>query len=285
MNPVNKKYIYALLLFLPMWLGAQNISVQSFQQLPDDLDARVSHSKMDQNGDNCAIIKVVTTEQGFTFEGDMNGIVSTEQKIGEYWVYVPHGSKSITLRHPQLGLLRNYNYTVPIKEATVYELLLTTGKVVTTVVDYEIPTEWVVISSEPSGANIYIDDEYKGVTPYQQELEAGSHTYRVDYPLHHSSAGRFEVSEESGKVEMNLNLDLNYGSISVSSSPENGAKVLLDGAPTGRSTPCTLENISSENHRISLQHTWYEPVSQDVLVSDGEVARLTIPMNPTLKEQ
>ena len=49
-------------------MGQTQLSVKSFNKLANDLDARVNEPKKDQNGDVCAIIKVVTTQTGFSFE-------------------------------------------------------------------------------------------------------------------------------------------------------------------------------------------------------------------------
>ena len=89
-----KKIIYLIFLF-PIILGAQGISVKSFSKRQNDLDARIHKPIKDQNGEKCAIIKVVTSQKGFKWEGDALGIVKAVYKTGEYWLYVPHGSKSV----------------------------------------------------------------------------------------------------------------------------------------------------------------------------------------------
>ena len=72
--------------------AAQTLSVTSFKPLPNDLTANIAGTmEKDQNGEVAALIKVVTTQTGFAFEGGMAGIVKTQQRIGEIWVYVPHG--------------------------------------------------------------------------------------------------------------------------------------------------------------------------------------------------
>lgn len=119
-----KNYLQLIIILLPLFGHTQNISVKSFDILENDLDARINFPLKDQNGDKCAIIKVVTTENGFAWEGDGLGIVAIKQKVSEYWIYVPYGVKHITIKHPKLGILRNYIYTSPIKEATVYEMKL-----------------------------------------------------------------------------------------------------------------------------------------------------------------
>lgn len=114
-------------LFLSGWLSAQQLSVKSFRKLENDLSARGSEGRTDQNGDKCAIIKIVTTETGFVFEPDALGMAGSVQKTGEVWLYVPYGAKRLTVNHPQLGVLRNYVYPKSIDQACVYELVLEAG--------------------------------------------------------------------------------------------------------------------------------------------------------------
>ena len=79
---------------------AQNISVSSFRLLETDLTANTHGTiEHDQNGEVAALIKVVTTQTGFVFDGGALGIVKTVQKPAEIWVYVPRGSKKITIKH------------------------------------------------------------------------------------------------------------------------------------------------------------------------------------------
>jgi len=141
------KFLFAIIsaLFTAHLLAAQHIAVKSFRVLENDLDARVNFPRKDQNGDVCALIKAVTTETGFDWDGDQLGIVKTLQKKGEIWIYVPFGAKRITISHAALGVLRNYAYPLNIEKAAVYEMALTTGKVVTVVQEEKIKT------ARPSG--------------------------------------------------------------------------------------------------------------------------------------
>lgn len=69
---------------------AQTISISSFKMLDTDLTANTAGTmETDQNGETAALIKVVTTQTGFTFDGGALGIVKTVQKPSEIWVYVP----------------------------------------------------------------------------------------------------------------------------------------------------------------------------------------------------
>ncbi|MFW5983358.1 MAG: PEGA domain-containing protein, partial [bacterium] len=147
---MSKKYFFSAAFLIIYLTGfSQNIDVKSFQLLPNDQTARIHKPVLDQNGEKCALIKLVTTQKGFVWEGGTLGITKVEKKTGEFWVYVPRGSKRITIKHDQLGVLRDYSYPETIKEATTYEMILTTGNVKTIVEEPEISTSWLMISSDP----------------------------------------------------------------------------------------------------------------------------------------
>ncbi|MDD3858958.1 MAG: SUMF1/EgtB/PvdO family nonheme iron enzyme [Bacteroidales bacterium] len=265
-------------------LFAQQISVFSFERRDNDLDARVNYPVKDQNNDVCAMIKIETTQTGFVFEGGQLGIIKTERKTGEYWVYIPWGSKKITIKHDQLGILRDYLFPESIDKATVYLMKLTTGKVTVVVEEPEILTQWVVITSTPDGAQVYVDDKPVGNTPFSREYSLGQHQYRVEMPMYHADAGIFTLDGVSDKVRVNATLKPNFGSISVSSSPESGADVLLDGKPTGQKTPCTLTEVLSGSHRITIKKTMYYDAWQEVTVEDGKTTNASLSMNPAYGE-
>ena len=79
---------------------ADGISVISFKLLDTDLTANTRGTqKLDQNGEKAALIKIVTPERGFLFNGGSLGIVGTEEKAGEIWLYVPPRAQKLTITH------------------------------------------------------------------------------------------------------------------------------------------------------------------------------------------
>lgn len=254
-----------------------DISVKSFRKLESDLDARAHYPLTDQNGDVCAIIKVVTTQTGFLFDGGTMGIVKTVQKPAEIWVYVPWGLKRMTISHPQLGLLRDYMIPASIEKATVYELVLVSGRVETTVVE-EIASQWLVITPEPATALVYINDEFVKTGEYQAKLKPGTYSYRVELPLYHTEAGKLEVGME--KKTLNVKLKPAFGQIRVNSQPESGAQVFVDGKLLGATTPLTSEAIASGEHTVQVVKEMYQPAVQKVTVSDGQTTPVTVQLRP-----
>ncbi|MBN1338808.1 MAG: PEGA domain-containing protein [Bacteroidales bacterium] len=274
------RIVFTLALFsVYLMLSGQQISVESFRLLENDLDARVNFPEKDRNGEVAALIKVVTTQTGFEFDSDMLGIVDIVPKTAEYWVYVPRGARSLTIKHSQLGILRNYPYPLPIESATVYEMKLVTGEVTVVVTGPEIQMQWLVVTSNPEGADFYLDESFKGITPLSLEEPLGKHTYRLELSLYHSEAGILNLSEKDGRKEIHGVLKPKFGSLTLNSGPEQGAEVQLDGNPTGKKTPCVIEKIPSGEHTITLRKEWYEPKSEKVTIMDGQTSTSVVNMN------
>lgn len=278
-----QRIVLFIAVFISITTTAQeNISVKSFRSLPQDLDARVNYPVVDQNGDKAALIKIETTETGFKFEGGMLGVVKVEKKTGEYWVYVPYGARKITIKHDNLGVLRDYVYPEAIKEATVYEMVLTTGKVVTTVEDAVIESQWLIIKTTPDGANVFIDEQLVGITPFQGQFKEGEHTYRIEKSKYHNNAGRINLVGE--KKTLDIALKPKFGNISITSSPENGMQIYLDDENTGKTTPASLEEVSSGEHRVKLQSQWYKPQIKTISVQDEQTANADFTMQPAFAD-
>lgn len=100
-------------------LKAQKFTVESFRILPNDVTAFITPVQ-DLNDDDCALIKVEGAAD-FVFSTPL-GIVKREDKVGEIWLYVPRGSKKITLKHPEWGVVRDYEFPVKIDSHVTYEL-------------------------------------------------------------------------------------------------------------------------------------------------------------------
>ncbi|MCR4919804.1 MAG: hypothetical protein K5928_08370 [Prevotella sp.] len=149
---------------------AQNLKVESFRELSSDLTANTyGTSKEDQNGEICALIKVVAPEQDFKFDGGSLGIEAVEQKAGEIWVYVPRRAQKLTINHQVFGVLRDYYYPVPIEGGKTYEMLLDIGTGV-----------FVTVSPTVAKSKVYIDREYAGEgTVYHRYMNYGKHTLQA----------------------------------------------------------------------------------------------------------
>lgn len=277
-----RRVVLMLMLLVSATLSAQNISVSSFKLLENDLTANTTGTmERDQNGETAALIKVVTTQQGFVFDGGMVGIVKTKQGVGEVWVYVPHGIKKITIQHLQLGVLRDYYFPIAIEKAKTYELTLSTGKV-ETVVTHSVNKQFVVFSVNPTNAVVELGDEMLTVDSEgnaTKGLPYGTYTYRVSCANYHTEAGQVTVTAD-GKAEVNITLRPNFGWIKFTGNSElNGAYIYVDNERVGQ-LPFTTDDLKSGVHQVRIVKNMYKTYEQQVTVQDNETTEVAVEMVP-----
>ncbi len=100
-------------------LCAQQFSVVSFKVLPNDVSAFINPVR-DLNDDDCGLIKVIGSDD-FVFSTPL-GVVKRVDNVGEIWLYLPRGSKKITIKHAEWGVLRDYVFPTRIDSHMTYEL-------------------------------------------------------------------------------------------------------------------------------------------------------------------
>ncbi len=274
---MKKKLFLTLLLFCftGVAVGQSNneslMVVKSFSELQNDMTARVEAPLKDQNGEVCAVIKIETTYTDFSFSVGMMGVQKTVQKKGEIWVYVPRAVNRISLSHAQLGVLRDYYFPVPIKAATTYLLQLSTGKVVTQVVEEDAGGQYFMVNYSPSDVDVdlYIDDQYNqtfsGGTAGVM-LPYGRHSYRIEAPRYRNVAGVVTIGKE--RSDMQVSLVPSYGYLSVSSVPESGVDVYINNELVG-TTPFKTKALDEGVYSLRTMSKYYAPLRRDVSVEGG----------------
>lgn len=279
----RKVYSFLFLLLFAHGVSAQEMSVKSFRPLENDITANL-HGTMvkDRNGKVSALIKVVTTEQGFTFEGGVTGIVKTVPKAGEIWVYVPDGIQRITIRHPKYGVLRDYYFDISIESARTYELILSTPRTGNTE-DSDIGANFFVLHPDQPNGAVYIDGERRmpksdgsvsGLLPY------GEHTYRVEVVGFRTEEGKFTIGNE--RVDLDIHLTANTSTLTLVSPDANG-NIYLDGAfkGVGRWTG----SVEEGNHVAEVRKEGFQsqPTNFSVEAGKDSTIELTNPLTRNAK--
>ncbi|MFZ4547687.1 MAG: PEGA domain-containing protein [Bacteroidales bacterium] len=141
-------------------------------------------------------------------------------------------------------------------------------------------TQWLVVTSEPNGADVYLNNKPVGKTPYQSEMPVGTYDLRISTELYLPTNEIVELTS-TGKKAINVILKPNFGSLHIISQPENGAQVSINGMSTGKMTPCLIEKIPAGECTISLILNMFETNVQKSTIMPGETKELTINMNPT----
>ena len=116
-----RKWLFILLCICSTAVWAQDFRVTSFSLLESDLTARVD-PVLDLNGDACALVRVMADKR-FEFSGPL-GVVKREDKTAEILLYVPAGTKALTISHPRWGMLRNFMLPLVLEGRRTYELVL-----------------------------------------------------------------------------------------------------------------------------------------------------------------
>lgn len=268
---MKRVLLFSLLIAYRIVCYSQSIAVSSFKSLDTDLTANTAGTmERDQNGEVAALIKVVTTQTGFSFDGGALGIVKTKQTPGEVWVYIPKGSKKLSIKHPQLGVLRDYYYPIAIEAARTYEMVLFAGEI-QTVIKQARTSQFVVFQLEPSNAVVEIEGEqletYEGTAT--KLMKFGTYSYRINAPNYLPEAGSVTVNSPTEKHIVKIALKPNFSHVTLVA--DDNAGIWVNGIKKGIGTwngdlgPGTYEfEARKENHRS-------QSLTQDITVSKNPI--------------
>ena len=101
---------------------AQDIEISSFDRNITSLIASISPVE-DNAGEACAVIRFFTRDNDFVIEPNL-GAVKTEKLTGEIRMWVPRGTKRLTVRHSGMMPLVNYEIPIRIESKSTYEAVI-----------------------------------------------------------------------------------------------------------------------------------------------------------------
>ena len=144
-----------------------------------------------------------------------------------------------------------------------------------------VTTGSISISSSPSGANVYLDHTYKGITPLTiTDVSHGHHSIELTLAGYQPWPTSVEVKAgETSYVSATLTpTPPATGSISASSSP-SGARIYVDGSYKGR-TPETITHVSPGSHAVKLKRDGYYDWSTRIDVTAGSTSYVSASLTP-----
>lgn len=137
----------------------------------------------------------------------------------------------------------------------------------------------VSFTSNPSGADVYVDGRYVGTTPTAAlRFSQGSYTARFEAPGYESATVRFTV--QSGRDQtVNANLNATLGTVVVQANV-GGALVFLDGRQVGTipsgSGRLSIPNVETGTHELVVIAPRYSTYVTTFSVSPGRTVQLTV---------
>ncbi len=295
-NIFKDKYITLLVaLCLFSVLGnAQTISVTNFYLMESDLTANSRNSEvLDQNGDKCALIKIQTTQKGFSFDVGSAGIQKVDDNhTGEIWVYVPYGVKHISIKHQLLGSMPNYDFPINIQKARTYVMEITSDKVFVNNYD-DSRKQKLLIKVTPANSSFTLNGmkvQLNSKGEVEQELSFGTYTYKVESQGYYPKEGQITINDPDKKQNLTVSDMMPIkGKLSVHVNPYM-AEVYVDGRSIGRSTALEPYELQIGKHEIKVSLNGYktetktvtieEDKSTDIQVTLTQVATYKITSNP-----
>ena len=268
-----KKSLFLICFVLLGFLAfSQNMSVESFRCLDNDLSARVAKVK-DINGELCALIRLNTPERGFEFSGC--NVEKTEQKTGEIWVFVSPGVKFITIKHRDFGAIINYPFPESIKSGYAYEMKLRTARI-KQIIEESITEQYLIIESNTPDAKIFINNEFVDRNSATKLLSLfEEHSYRVEAPLYHTKEGKIKL-DENQKSTLQIDLDPAFGYLKVNTSPVEGAEIEINGRLQEGKTPFFSQELASGIYKVQAFMPMYTSQPLEVSVRDSDTTEITI---------
>jgi hypothetical protein len=134
----------------------------------------------------------------------------------------------------------------------------------------------LVMTTNPAGAQLFVDGVERGVTPLTVSLKPGAHALelRGDGPVRTMPITMAAGAQVSQYIELPKTAAAS-GQLQVRTEP-GGAKVSVDGAPRGTS-PVTIADLSPGEHAVLLESD-RGSVKQIVAIEAGITASLMVPL-------
>jgi len=138
----------------------------------------------------------------------------------------------------------------------------------------------LVVTTNPSGANVFIDNNYVGTTPLSiSGVKTGSHVLKLS---HQGYTERQRVvivrPHQYEYISETLTAPVNTGSLYVDSTPR-GASIYLDNSYEGE-TPRRIDFIPAGLHTLRLSRDGYRDYVQQVRIDTHQTTNIQINLIP-----
>ncbi len=205
--------------------------------------------------------------------------VSSEPSEADVYVDGKHYGKTTTV----VTDLAEGNHTLKLEKqgylTVTKNIVITKGetlKLNDTLQTISSQRTYIIVKTDQPDARIYIDDNLKNTGEHAESVIIGStHTYKIECNLYHTETGTVTVNE---RMTMEKKLRPAFGYISVSTSPEQGAKVFVNGEYLGLS-PIKSDKLKSGSHTVMVMKDMFKMTEKSFTVNDGQTTNATLNMS------
>ncbi|WP_456365881.1 glucodextranase DOMON-like domain-containing protein [Thermococcus sp.] len=244
---------------VPSWFKpTQEEQLKSY----DANNSKLATVRMIPVSDNYGMISVYSTPAGATVSIDGKDVGTSPVK----YYLVPAGNHTITL---SMKDYHDYTKTIVVEPE----------KAITINATLELLPGTITITSNPSGANVYLNGSYKGITPLAFNLAPGTYEVKLTKQDYKNYTTTITLNPGESKT-ISATLTPAFGYLSVDSSP-TGAKVYVDGDYAG-DTPLKDYKLSTGEHMVKIVKDGYRNFTKTVTVSPGGKASVTANLIPVI---
>lgn len=279
-----RRFVFLLFaVFLSLMAFAQlEVKNGSFKEVPGFVN--INTDKMDDdNNVPYAVVKVNTVNindkqrHHLLFQGNAATFIELEYHVGEVWVYLSSTPATyLKISHPDFGSTEFW-FPFDLKPKKGYEMVLVNK---TGMIPESDVYNYLVVTTDQPNAAVYIDDVFEGEQYAQKSFMAGEkHRWRIECELYHSESGEAVIPEKEGEnVTVEKKLRPAFGYLNVTSSPESGAIVYIDGKKVGM-TPFTTDKLASGEHKVRVMKEMYSAIEKTFTVTDGNTTQASMTMS------
>jgi hypothetical protein len=202
---------------------AQKLTAEKMELAPLDYSAS-QYKRLDTQGTPCALVKVQMAVQGADFSGAIVGAV--ENKMNEYWVYMPMDSYKLSVKTPDfLPLEINFRDLMDdrhfsVKSLATYKLVIVIPEQKATTAENEPPStsgmennhEWIDLGLSVLWATMNIgantSGDYGDYYAWGEKITKDDYNMRVYKHGNYNQLTKYCTDPQIGVVDNKTSLDL-----------------------------------------------------------------------------
>lgn len=190
-------FIACIFLSIAHFAFPQEIKLNSIKEAKNDISAR-EHEVIDANGDASALIKARISLDSLDFSSDL-GINRIEEHDGEVWLWVPPGTRNLTVYST------NDTLTVMLPGyITEYSVCVVMFTVVLDPNVRYVDMPVFEINTRPRNADIFINNLYQGKSPIKVSILPDTIFYRIEKNKYDTLRGNLVLNENGDSINLSL---------------------------------------------------------------------------------
>ncbi|MCF8232777.1 MAG: PEGA domain-containing protein [Bacteroidales bacterium] len=194
------------------------------------------------------------------------------QATGEVAEYqLPKGSYTFTFSKEGY---QDITRKITVEEEKVLDITLEEGRQESS---FKLPGI-ITITSKPEGADVLLNNQKVGVTPFKDEIIAGQYDLTLKKDLYHTYNASFTLKEGKTKELPDIEITPKFGYIAITADPQQ-AEIFLDGKSLG-TAPVSRRKIESGKHTLRAEYALYHTKTKEITIEDGDDKAISLTLDP-----